>query len=229
MKLNNQDLFSLYQKKGITHLYHANTVRTSKTFIEQNGLLSRGAVENKELIQTVQSSDAIDKQYDVWNDIFLDTEDLHIKFNRQNHYGPVLFKFSVDFIKDLDVDIWVTKNNPIYWKPYMSMEQKYFISVEELDKKWNMFQSQRKMTTVKNTFQPLLFDYLEEIIVDNPKIKNNHTGIIYFSEAKKSLNQSVEINQSIKGKLKERECKNCYCCFNYRYQVLLTEHKKLFL
>lgn len=229
MKLNNQDLFSFYKSKGITHLYHANTVRTSRTFIEQDGLLSRGAVQDKGLIQTFQSSDAKDQEYDVWNDIFLDTEDLHVKFNRQNYYGPVLFKISMDFIKDLDMEIWVTKDNPINWKPYMSMDQKYFISVEELAEKWNMFQTQRKMTTIKNTSQPSLFDYLKEIIVDNPKVKNNHTGLVYFTEAKKSLNQSVEINQSIFGKLYERECKNCYCRSNYLYQVLLPEHNRLFL
>ena len=56
MKINNTELHQLFTEKGIHFLFHANTVSTSRTFIEQGGLLSRGAIEQNGLMQTVQSS-----------------------------------------------------------------------------------------------------------------------------------------------------------------------------
>ena len=98
MKLNNLELHKFFQEKGITHLYHANTVTTSISFIQAGGLLSRGDVEKNDLLQTAQESDGVDKTFDVWNDIFLDTADLHKLFSRQNRYGPVLFVFDVNLL-----------------------------------------------------------------------------------------------------------------------------------
>ena len=98
MKLDNLELHNLYKQKDIHFLYHANSVATAITFIKQGGLLSRGAVESKGLYQTPQSSDAIDQVFNVWNDIFLDTIDLHGYFPRQNLYGPISFQFPIDFL-----------------------------------------------------------------------------------------------------------------------------------
>lgn len=98
MKLNNKDLYNFYKEKNINYLYHANTVGTTITYFQQNGILSRGAVENKGLFQTSQSSDDIDKILGVWDDVFIDTTDLHSYFNRQNHYGPILFEFLTELI-----------------------------------------------------------------------------------------------------------------------------------
>ncbi|RTZ23381.1 hypothetical protein EKN09_09165, partial [Vibrio penaeicida] len=126
MKLDNQELHELLVKKGVTHFHHANSLATAITFIEEEGLLSRGDVEKEDLIQTNQSSDDDDKDFDVWDDIFIDIVDLHGYFPRQNLYGPVLFKFNIDFLLDDDLDIWVTKNNPIYWNHQLKHSDKYF-------------------------------------------------------------------------------------------------------
>src|SRR5690606_6072642 len=112
MKLDNYQLYKFLSEAGISKLYHANTVTTSISFIKADGLLSRGAIESSGLVQTPQKSDWIDKEYNVWNDIFLDTIDLHSYFNRQNYYGPVLFQLSAKFIIEEDYDISITKKNP---------------------------------------------------------------------------------------------------------------------
>src|SRR5690606_37273074 len=112
MRLPNAVFYQYLTENGITHLYHANTVATSMTFIEQNGLLSRGAVEARQLFQTPQDSDEIDKAIDVWNDVFFDSDDLHGYFPRENRYGPVSFKFFVDLVLNENYHFWVTKNNP---------------------------------------------------------------------------------------------------------------------
>lgn len=71
ISLNPKELYDFLVSKNINHFFHANTVRTSCTFIEEKGLISRGCVESRGLIQTVQSSDLIDKKFNVWNDIIL--------------------------------------------------------------------------------------------------------------------------------------------------------------
>lgn len=229
MKLNNLELKELLDEKQVYHLYHANTVRTSRTFLEQGGLMSRGAVEQNDLVQTDQSSDDIDKAFDVWNDIFLDTTDLHKYFGRQNKYGPVLFKISTTFLEELDLDIWVTKDNPINWSKSMTNQNKYFVSVEELREKWDSFQRQRKMITLKNVNEPILFDYVSEVIVDDPVVKLEENGTVLFNEAVKTIKQSLADNPQFINKFKTRVCTNCFCRVNYLNEVNINTLKKLFL
>lgn len=126
MKINNLRLHQFFTEKNITHFHHANSLATASSFIEEYGLLSRGCVEKKGLFQTTQTSDEIDKKYDVWDDIFIDTVDLHGHFPRQNLYGPVLFKFTTDFLLEDNIEIWITKNNPVYWNENTTSEEKYF-------------------------------------------------------------------------------------------------------
>lgn len=82
MRLDNRELHDLLIEKGVTHFYHANTLATSITFIENGGLLSRGDVETNGFFQTPQTSDADDVMFDVWHDVFIDIVDLHGLFPR---------------------------------------------------------------------------------------------------------------------------------------------------
>ena len=229
MKLDNKELFQLYQDKEINYFYHANTVRTSRTFIDQGGLLSRGAVEDKKLNQTAQSSDDIDKLFGVWSDIFLDTTDLHTYFGRQNYYGPVLFKFSIDFLNEENYEIWVTKDNPINWNQDMDDNEKFFTSVEELRSEWNNYQRQRKMTIIKNNSEPVLFEYIKDVIVDNPAVKDPGRNIVYFNQAVSDLKESLKINPPLKNKFSTRKCSGCFCRSNYLHQHSIQELNQLFL
>lgn len=147
MRLDNKELHRLFTNKGIFYLFHANTVATFITFIEQSGLMSRGNIEKMGLFQSIQSSDAIDKVHNVWNDIFADTVDIHGYFPRQNYYGPISMQFSIDFIVNESPEIWITKDNPINWSKNTIEQEKYFVSVEELERDWNLYERQRKMVT----------------------------------------------------------------------------------
>ena len=228
MKLDNNELYHLLIEKGIHCLHHANTVSTSITFISQEGLMSRGGIESKGLFQSEQSSDNDDKKYNVWNDIFLDCKDLHGYFPRQNFYGPVLFKFPVELILQEDYNIWVTKNNPIYWNDEMTDSEKYFSSVSELREKWDLYQCQKKMITIRNVFEAILFEYLTEIIVDNPRVRVS--GIELFQESIKGLKSAIAEKTYLIGKIKERSCSSaCYCRSNYLDRVSSQDLKRLFL
>lgn len=228
MKLNNQELHSIFVEKGITHLYHANSVATSITFIESGGLLSRGDVESQNLSQTVQASDEQDKQFDVWHDIFLDTVDLHEWFERQNLYGPILFKINIDFLLKDELDVWVTKNNPMYWHTGLTESDKYFQSVQELRESWDSIECQKKMVTIRKPCKPVLFENLEKIIVDNPKVQIHDTCIL-SKEMKEALGKATENALSLRPLFEYRSCTSCYCHSNYLNQVASEQLARLFL
>ncbi|MGV4413909.1 hypothetical protein [Chryseobacterium sp. T1] len=232
MKLNNKELHDFFLSKDILALYHANTVTTSITFLKEKGLLSRGAVEDLGLVQTYQKSDDADKIVNVWNDVFLDTIDLHTHFKRQNFYGPILFEFDISLILDDSYDIWITKDNPMYWDEDTPNEDRYFIDVDELREGWDKYPRQKKMITIRGVNKPILFEYVRRVLVDDPRIKIPNESGEYFSVVNAATNLIKEVvpdNHILKGKFTFRQCKNCYCRENYLREVSVNEIKKLFL
>ncbi|MGG4196441.1 hypothetical protein ABEW50_23705 [Paenibacillus jamilae] len=232
MKLDSVEVFNHLTKIGITHLYHANTVKTAITFLSTGGLLSRGAVEHFGLFQTPQASDDIDKRYNVWNDIFLDSVDLHGgKFPRQNLYGPVLFKIRLDVLKHSTLpELWVTKDNPTRWYDDQDDSERYIKSIDEF-KELYMNGSYREMITLRNTHGYLPFDvYLEEIILDDPQLKIVSDGKVLFDEAARALKSAMEsctYNLSNVKRIR-RVCNyGCYCKDNYR-RLSIQELSRLF-
>ena len=67
--MTNKDIQRILLEKEVAHLYHANSMATACTFLENGGLLSRGAVEDFGLYQTPQETDATDKLLDVYYDM----------------------------------------------------------------------------------------------------------------------------------------------------------------
>lgn len=228
MRLDNEELFDFFQSKDIQVLYHANTIQTSITYFNQSGLLSRGAVETLGLSQTKQSSDEADKILNVWNDVFLDSVDLHSFFGRQNYYGPLLFEFNVSLVKNPNLEIWITKNNPIYWNRDTPLEERYFQSVVELNSNWEKYSRQKMMITIRNNSQPILFESIRRVVVDDPRviIEDN---IHLFNEAVRIIKDNIPDGHILKGKFKTRECTNCWCRDNYQHQVDVKDLKRLFL
>lgn len=134
--MNGADIIPILKRKRIEKFYHANTVTTSVTFLRLGGLASRGYVERNGHKQTSQRSDRIDKRYGIWDDVFMDTDDLHERMSRRNQYGPVSFEFDVKFLNELPAgtDVRVTKLNPDpKWKDNDTESTRYFMSLDELE------------------------------------------------------------------------------------------------
>lgn len=126
-------------EKGVTELFHANTVTTSISFFKAGGLLSRGEVENRGLKQTSQLSDNDDKIYNIWNDIFFDSCDIHHMLKCPNKYGPVCFVFSIDLLDDpMLPEIRITRSNPYNWEKNNTdinyIEEQYIDEISEYKK-----------------------------------------------------------------------------------------------
>lgn len=227
MKIDNIALHSFFIKNKIYTLHHANSVGTSISFINSYGLLSRGDIERHGLFQTEQMSDQEDKIYDVWDDIFLDTTDLHGFFPRQNIYGPVSFKFSIDFLLENNLDIWITKQNPMYWDPQKKDTDKYFQDMNDIMENWNNYARQDTMITIKKPRSPRLFNQLQSILLDDPNIVLNN--IVLYNESEKLLLDSLQKNGLPLHLLSKRTCKQCFCKKNYLNQLTESSLKKMFL
>lgn len=233
IEVSPKELYNFLSGRKLKYFFHANTVKTSCTLIEQKGLLSRGEIARRMLNMTEQTSDDIDKIYNVWNDIFFDIVDLHGYFPRQNLYGPACFKISNEFLLDKDLpNICITKDNPIYWKQDMSDEEKYYMTVSEyaseFDKNMKNRTIQAKMFTIHDTSKRIPFKkYLVEVILDNPAVKIK--GKELFPIAKEALVSAIGKAGFDMNILKVRKCINCYCRDNYLNQVPIAELEKLFL
>jgi hypothetical protein len=130
--LNPEIIYDILSAKGISNLHHANTVLTSCTFFEKGNLLSREYIEMNNLKQTAQYTDDKDKKYGIFNDIFMDTIDIHDRASGKNHYGPILFVFPLSILKRPEIHfIRITKKNPSKWNENVALEDRFYTSEEE--------------------------------------------------------------------------------------------------
>lgn len=210
--MTNNEIKQILISKGVTHLYHANTVATACTFINNNGLLSRGTVRDLGLFQTPQDTDGSDQEFDVFYDIFFDSVDVHQRSNNINYYGPVTFVYSIDLLDHLPPEsVSITKNNPKYWHSDMAEDEKYFLTREELI---NYFirGDFKQHITIRHQTTPIAFDFLEEIILDDPRLDDNDC----FIKACEGIQMLLD-RYAYDIPLVIRECDfNCKCTEKYR-------------
>jgi hypothetical protein len=239
--LNKQELYEILASKGIQNLYHANTISTSITFLNQKNLLSRKFVIDNNLFQTEQYSDELDKKFNIWDDIFLDAMDIHSEFKRPNKYGPVLFSFNLDLLLSSDVNkIRITKVNPVHWKEHQNENDWYYSDLNEFNdnyKNGNKLKDVGSMIIIKDINGKFpLNPHLNKIILDNPNL------LVDYNKEQKYLAHILtekmdEILLENGFNLIEKELRhkkhnalNCKCWFKYNYLYLrnFNELKRLF-
>ena len=177
--LNTKELYDILVRKEITHLYHANTISTSKTFLNHKSLLSRKFVEDNQLYQTSQYSDDKDKKMDIYNDIFLDFVDIHEEWKRHNKYGPFLFALSIELLKSDQIKtLRITKKNPVHWRVTETENDWYYSNLKDFDdnyRKGNKLKDIGSMIVLKDLNGKLpLHPHIKKFIFDNPNIFVNH-------------------------------------------------------
>lgn len=130
--LNGDNLADFFEEKGYHILHHVNTVATALTFLRNGGLLSREYVANHpaSCFQTLQKSDAKDKELGIFNDIFFDIMNIW-QFKEVCFYGPVVFEYNIDVLRGKN-NIRITKTNPQNWD-----EEDYYNSIDEIYSAYN--------------------------------------------------------------------------------------------
>ena len=187
---------------------------TSRTFLEQGGLLSRGFVEDHGLNQTAQFSDQSDKKNGIWHRIFLDHVDIHDRAREKNLYGPVLFEFDLNILLTLAArsEILVTRKNPVHWNERDPDSERWFRTKDELARHIR-FGDFGKMLVIKTPSEKLDFPNRKALIIlDDPQRKLS-SGENAYTHAKNRLTTTASpVNASIE----RRECrKGCSCAKEY--------------
>lgn len=220
MEIPAKQVYGILKDNGVKAIYHANSVITSCQFLRAGSLLSRGTVERQGLYQSAQRSDQIDKKYGIWFDIFADCVDIHQRASKANIYGPVLFIFDSDIIKDTG-GVWMTKLNPTKWVGKQH-EQKWFISAEDLKSNFK-YGDFGQMVVFRHCGGELPFkNYLREIILDDPDLKSRKSNIDYYSMAFGALRLAITDGR-INVEIKKRQCpKNCKCLEYYKSNLKKT-------
>jgi len=243
--IDNKSLYNLLVEKGVTALFHANTVLTSITFIRQRALLSRKYIEQNNLIQTDQKSDEKDKKYGVWDDVFLDAFDIHKKFNNRNLYGPVMFVFKIELLLSPSFSkALVTRSNPINWTDALTNDEKYYSNIDQIkdDYLTGKKLDSQIMITLRNPDKCVKFNkFLKGILVDKPSlivpvkrkngdITEGHLGDEVFKRLEEELKESglghIKIHK--RHALTRRLFCRCQAQYNFLHIRNYEELRKLF-
>ncbi len=234
--LNASELYDILAIKGITYLYHANTVSTSITFLNNKSLLSRKFVTDNNLFQTDQYSDEKDKKFDIYDDIFIDFVDIHEEWKRHNFYGPFLFVFSIELLKSDNIKtLRITKKNPVHWRETETETDWYYSNLADFDKsyrKGNKLKDIGSMIILKDINGKLpLRPNIEKFLFDNPNLFVNYKNEKHYLSnlIGIELKEIVRNNgfEDIKRELRHKDkIVRCICWIQYNI-MLLRDVKKL--
>lgn len=220
--MNAKEVKNVLINNNVYELFHANSVLTSLTFLNNGGLLSRGTVEDLNLPQTSQQSDEIDKKFNIYYDIFFDSVDIHQRAKRKNDYGPVTFVYSVNVLDSIgNYDVCVTKYNPQNYENNTTNKELYFTNYEDLNSNFTKGDFAQQIT-IRKIREALSFEYLKEIIIDYPGTSREK----YFTSAYDALEKALKENE-INVSLVRRNCPSeCKCQEQYsNFKERYTYHR----
>lgn len=219
MSISTDYAVKLLKDKGVKEVFHANTVATACNYLNARALLSREYVESRHLPQTEQKSDKIDKDYGIYNDIFLDKVDIHKNSNDLIVYGPVCFVFDIDILLSNELSsISITRTNPIYWKN-KGYESDWMLSDCELSKEFDVDCFGQQLVLRNDTGMLTFGTHLKYIRLDDPCYKDEVTGVDFYSVAYGALAQSMSI-ADFKVKIVKQKCgASCKCIASYKRNI----------
>ncbi len=238
--ISSKALYDVLKKKNVEFLYHANTVLTSLSFIKEKALLSRHEVEAGGLKQSFQKSDLEDKKHDVWDHVFVDGTDHHVKYSRPNFYGPVLFRLRLELLTSpLFPTVYIMRSNPLYWSDKTSLENKFYKLIEEVNEDYltsRKLDSQIMFTFRKPQRNIKLNKFLHSIGIDEPKVLVNLKSggnMLAGDYVRNVISKSLKENGLSHIPLLKRYEKssgwcNCNIAYTYLYNVDYSEFKRRF-
>ncbi len=216
--MENTKILEILRTKGATGLYHANSVLTSCTFLENGGLLSRHAVEIGGLRQTPQYSDSTDKHFGVYNHLFLDAVDIHHRIRNRNKYGPVLFVFDMDkLFRDTQLPaVQIFKKNPTKWTDEDVSSDRLYLSEDAFASDYRLGTFDTMFTFSLQGGKLPLKPYITEVTLDDPNMQDDK-GSDVFNRSLEAL-QKASHQGSMKGlTVTKRDCRDgCKCHVTYR-------------
>lgn len=199
---------------GVGTLHHASSVATACQFLRTNSLISRGTIEKLGVKQTPQATDALDKKYSIWFDIFTGSVDIHDRDNRHNAYGPVLFEIDTKIIEETYTGrVLVTKLSPAKWSG-KSEKQRWFLNKQDLDEHFVKGTSDQLIVFRHCGGELPLKHYLKRIVLDEPGLANED-GVKFYDMAVGALRLAMS-DGGLDIPIVKRECSyGCDCKAHY--------------
>lgn len=159
----------------------------------------------------------------IYNDIFFDSVDIHDRANQYNKYGPVMFVYDIDLLllPDLENKVMITKDNPIRWNTYMTVQDRYFMDISELKNDFHKGHFQQHITL--HDTEIVNFQYLKKIIID--PLPKRYEYI--FSNAYNTLIEVVQ-QADLEVDVTIRNCSNNCRCQELYDKVSLEDIKKMY-
>lgn len=221
--MTNREIVEILTSKCVNRLYHSNTVETAISFLRAGGLLSRGLCEHLGYPQTPQNSDQLDREFDIYYDLFFDSVDIHERAHNANYYGPVLFEYNISVLDSIPEGcIRITKSNPINWNANITEDEKYFTNEDELGYSFIKGDFGQHIT-IKGQDTSLPFTYLNRILITDPR--NNYKD--YYVNAINTINRYIS-NNGLAVVLEKRNCPDYCKCFDfYSNNFNVVKHYKL--
>jgi len=216
MQILSKRIYEILKDKGVSSIYHANSVITACHFLRNRCVMSRGSVDKHGLFQTSQISGQIGKNYGIWDDVFTDSVDIHRLAGNANSHGPVLFEFDIEIIRNTYTGkVWVTKSNPSEWEVETKHERRWFVSANDLDHYFTHGNSDH-MTVFRHCGGKLpIQNHLRKIILDDPQLKIDSNQIDCFSMAYGAISLAMR-EGGLEVPIEKRVCDaDCGCRDDY--------------
>jgi len=212
--MTGQEVYDILVAQGVMSLHHANSVGTSISLLKLGGLASRQVVEQAGLPQTGQYTDDIDRKFDIWGCVFLDTFDIHARISNRNQYGPVLFTLSVEVLRGLPAaaQVLVTRKNPSKWLETDSDVQRCFLSAAEMREGFSVGTFDQMLVIRTNDRFVPFGQYLQTITLDEPLLTKGEGP--EFRAAADALDNAA-LASGLQVKVMRRSCWSCKCTTTY--------------
>ena len=216
MEILSKRIYEILKDKGVTSIYHANSVMASCNFLRNRCLMSQGSVDKLGLFQTSRVSGQVGRNYGIWDDVFTDSVDIHELAGNANGRGPVLFELDIEIIRNSYTGkVWITKSNPTEWETQTHHERRWFISANDLDHYFTCDNADH-MTVFRHCGGKLpLQNHLRKIIIDDPGLRTRTDQVDCFSMAYGAIRLAMA-EGGIEVPVEKRSCgDDCGCRDDY--------------
>jgi len=223
MEILPKRIHEILKEKGVSSLYHANSVMASCAMLRNRCLLSPGSSDKLGLYHSAQTSAQLGRNFGIWDDVFTDSADVHGVTGNPNLRGPVLFELDVDLIKKTSTGrAWMTKSDPAAWQINLPHERRWFASANDLDHYFHRDNADY-MAVFRHCAGKLpLVGHLKKIILDDPQHAVAE-GVDCFSMAYGALRLAMS-DGGIQVPIERRVCgTDCGCRKGYREEHERTE------
>ncbi len=216
MEILPKRIHEILKEKGVSTLYHANSVMASCSMLRNRCLMSPGSADKLGLYHSAQTSAQLGRNFGIWDDVFTAPADIHGLTGTPNRRGPVLFELDIDIIRQTSTGrAWMTKSDPAVWEINTPHERRWFASANDLDHYFSRDNAEY-MAVFRHCAGKLpLLSHLRRIILDDP----NHClsgNIDCFSMAYGALRLAMS-DGGIQVPIERRACEtDCGCRSGYR-------------